>query len=83
MRDRVQKLREAKEVEGLGLPFSTHLPLFGRIATKADQPGLVRPQGQFECTHPFREFVRNAFASCSCRKPTIIIVSITDDDHVA
>src|SRR5262245_17428725 len=35
-------MREAEEVEGLGLPLSKILTLLGRVAAKADQPGFVR-----------------------------------------
>ena len=33
---------EPQEVEGLGFPFSTLLPITGRIAPELDQPGLIR-----------------------------------------
>ncbi len=37
---------EAKEVEGLGLPFSTFRALLGRMRAEAYQSGLVWVQGK-------------------------------------
>jgi len=45
-------VREAEKVEGFRLSLSARRTLFGRVATKADQPGLVWVQSQFERTHP-------------------------------
>jgi hypothetical protein len=41
-------MREAKEVEGLGLPFSPRCASFGRKATELDQAGFLRMQFQRE-----------------------------------
>src|ERR1700680_3518366 len=46
-------MREAEEVESFGLPLSKLLTLLGRVAAKADQPGFVRVQRQFELAHSF------------------------------
>jgi hypothetical protein len=52
-------VREAKEVEGLGLPLSKLLTLLDRMAAKADQPGLVRVQRQFERAQSLVQIVQN------------------------
>jgi hypothetical protein len=82
-------MREAEEVEGLGLPLSKLLPLLGRVAAKADQPGFVRVQRRFELAHSFLELSRNVRAmpgsswdnSACPRKPMNAIPELLD--HLA
>src|ERR1700736_5765946 len=64
-------MREAEEVESFGLPLSELLTLLGRVAAKADQPGFVRVQRQFELTHSFLEFVKE--------RPRLVLVLKADD----
>jgi pimeloyl-ACP methyl ester carboxylesterase len=44
-------MREVEEVEGFGLPLPELRPLLGRVPAKADQPGFIRVQRQFELSH--------------------------------
>ena len=53
-------MREAEEVEKLGLPLSKFLTLLGRVATEADQPGFRRVQCQFERPHSFLQVVQES-----------------------
>ena len=52
------EVREAEEVEGLRLPLSGCLPLPGRVATEADQPGFRWVQRQFELAQSFLEIAQ-------------------------
>lgn len=67
-------MREAEEVEGFGLPLSKLLTLLGRVAAKADQPGFVRVQRQFELAHSVLEFVEE--------RPRLMLVLKADDGVV-
>jgi hypothetical protein len=51
-------VREAEEVEDVGLPLATLRTLLGRMTDEADQPGFLRVQGQIEQAHPFLQVVR-------------------------
>jgi hypothetical protein len=51
-------VREAEEVEGLGLPLSKPCTLPDRVTAEADQPDLVRVQRQFERAHSFLQVVQ-------------------------
>src|ERR1700726_3009168 len=57
---------EAEEVKGFGLPLSKLLTLLGRVAAKADQPGFVRVQRQFELAHSFLEIVK--------KRPCLVLI---------
>ena len=66
-------MREAEEVESFWLPLSKPLPLLDRMATKADQPGFRRVQGQIEQTQPLLE----VFEERSC-----LIFMLEADDGI-
>src|SRR5687767_8316734 len=76
-------MREAEEVEGLRLPLPTLLPLPGRVATKADQPGLRRVQRQFERAQPFLEIIEERLRLMLVLEADNSVIRIADDDHVA
>src|SRR3989454_10521634 len=74
---------EAEEVEGFRLPLSAFLTLLGRVAAKADQPGFVRVQRQFELAHSLLEIVKERLCLVLMLKADDGVVRIADDDHVA
>jgi predicted enzyme related to lactoylglutathione lyase len=49
-------VRKAEEVERLGLPFSTPLPVVDRIRTELQKSRLLRMQFQVELPHSFGKF---------------------------
>src|ERR1700754_1250297 len=53
------------------------------MAAKADQPGLVRMQRQFELAHSFLEIVKERLCLVLMLKADDNVVRIADDDHVA
>jgi len=75
-------MREAEEVEGFGLPLSKSLALLDRMATKADQPGFRRMQGQIEQTQSLLEVVKERPRLMLMLKADDGIIRIADDDHV-
>jgi hypothetical protein len=77
------EVREAEEVEGFRLPLSKLLTLLGRVAAKADQPGFVRVQRQFELAHSLLEIVKERPCLVLMLKADDGVVRIADDDHVA
>ena len=76
-------MSEAQEVERFGLPLSKPLTLLGRVAAKADQPGLVRVQRQFERAHSLVQIVQKGLCLMLMLKADDGVVGIAHDDHVA
>ena len=76
-------MREAEEVEGFGLPLSKLLTLLGRVAAKADQPGFVRVQRQFELAHSFLEFLKERPRLVLVLKADDGVIRVANDNHVA
>src|SRR5437867_6577177 len=76
----------ARDSEVVQMPFQ-HLfhpsPGFGRVAAKADQPGFVRVQRQFELAHSLLEIVKERLCLVLMLKADHGVVRIADDDHVA
>ena len=64
-------MREAEEIEYLGFPLSKRRTLLGRMAAKADQPGLVRVQRQFERAHSLVQIVQKGLC--------LVLMLKTDD----
>ena len=83
LRDRVQKCVKPRKSESLRLPLSPLLTLLGRVATKADQPGLRRVQRQFELAQPFLEIIEERLRLMLVLEADNGVVRIADDDHVA
>ena len=52
------KVRKAEKIERLGFSEPQPFAFFDRVATKADQPGLARVQGQLELAHPFLQILQ-------------------------
>ena len=73
---------EAEEVEGFRLPLSERLPLRGRVAAKADQPGLVRVQRQIERAHSLLQFLQECSRLVFMLEADDRVVRIADYDHV-
>ena len=59
------------------------LMLLGRMAAKADQPGFVRVQRQFELAHSFLEFVKELPRLVLMLKADDGVVRVANDNHVA
>ena len=81
--DRVQKWVKPKKIERFGLPFPTSFTLLGRVATEADQSGLVRVQCQFERAHSFVQVLQEGLCLMLVLKTDDRIIGKTHDDHVA
>ena len=56
--------------------------LLCRVAAKADQPGFVRVQRQFELAHSFLEFVKERPRLMLMLKADDGVVRVTNGDHV-
>src|SRR5215469_1802089 len=76
-------VREAEEVEGLGLPLPAPLAVFGRIGTELQQAGLVRVQLQPELAQSFGEFLPEPLSIRPHLESEHDIVGEAYDDHVA
>ena len=76
-------MREAEEVESFGLPLPARFAFLGRVAAKADQPGLVRMQRQFELAQTLLQIQQERLGLLPVLKAGDEIVRVTDDDHVA
>ena len=77
------EVRKAEKVERLGFPQPQPLAFFDRVATKADQPGLSRVQGQVELAHPFLQILQKLLRLSFMLEADQHIIRIADDDHVA
>src|SRR5229473_6558912 len=76
-------MREAEEVERLGLPLSKFLTLLGRVATEADQPGFRWVQCQFELPHSFLQVMQESLRFMLMLEADNGVIRVTDDDHGA
>src|SRR5436853_7547174 len=74
---------KAEEVERLWLALAPARPLFGRVTTELDQPGLVRVQRQTEPRQPLAQLVQELLGLRSILEPQDGIVGKAHHDHVA
>jgi len=61
----------------------TSFTLLGRVATEADQSGLIRVQCQFERAHSFVQVLQKGLCLVLVLKTNDRIIGKTHDDHVA
>ena len=76
-------MREAEEVEDFGFPLSTLRTLLGRMAAEADQPGLVRVQGEIEQAHPFLQVMQEGSRLMLMLEADDRVIRVADHDHVS
>ena len=76
-------MREAEEVERLGLPLSAPLPVIDRIRTKLQQPRFLGMQFELELAESFRQFSPEQFNTRLHLKSHHDVIGETHDDHVA
>jgi hypothetical protein len=76
-------VREAEEVEALGLAPSVPLPVLGRITAEFEEAGLCGVQLQSELREALREVGPEPPGFCLVLKAHDAIVGIADDDHIA
>ena len=69
--------------EHFGLPLSTSFTLLGRVATEADQPGLVQVQRRFERKQSFLQILQKGLRLMLVLKTNDRIIGKTHDDHKA
>jgi hypothetical protein len=74
---------EAQKIERFRLPFPTSFTVLGRVATEADQSGLVRVQCQFERAHSFVQILQKGFCLMLVLKTDDHIIGKAHDDHIA
>ena len=76
-------MREAEEVESFRLPLPSLFAFPGRVATKADQPGLSWMQRQFELAQTFLQILQERSGFTLMLKAGDEIIRVADNDHVA
>ena len=76
-------VREAKEVETLGLTLATCSPIRGRIAVKFEESRFVRVQGQAEPRESVAQFRETLLGVVSMLEAHDEIIGEPHDDHVA
>ena len=69
-------VREAKEVEGLGLPVATGCTCSGGIAPELDEPRLVRVQLQGELREPLSQVVEELLGINPVLEPGHEVISL-------
>src|ERR1700691_607318 len=74
---------KTQKIKRFRLPFSPSLTLLGRVATEADQSGLVRVQRQLERAHSFLQILQKGLCLMLMFKANDGIIGETYDDHVA
>src|SRR5271166_4380845 len=77
------EMREAEKVERLWLPLPSLFAVSGRVAAKADQPGLGWMQRQLELAQTFLQVLQERPGLVLVLKAGDEIVRVADDDHVA
>src|SRR3970282_1476309 len=75
--------REAQKGERLRFAKTKFLAPCRRMATKLDQPGLIRVQRQRKLLQPLAQFFQKPLGLSFVLKAQHHIICITDDDHVA
>ena len=76
-------MSETQKIKRFGLPLTKPRTLLGRVAAKADQPGLVRVQRQFERAHSLVQIVQKGLCLMLMLEADDLIVRKAHDDHVA
>src|SRR5215469_550958 len=76
-------MREAEEVEGLGLPLPAALSILGRIRPELQQPGFVGVQLQPELAQSFGEFLPEPLGIGPLLESEHDVIGVAHDDHVA
>src|ERR1039458_8213566 len=74
---------EPQEGEGLRFPFSTLLPVTGRIAPELDQPGLIRMYSKANLRQPFLELFEEPQGISPLLKAHHKIVGVANEDNIA
>jgi hypothetical protein len=74
---------KTQKIKRIGLPLTKPRTLRSRVAAKADQPGFVRVQRQFERAQSLVQIVQKGLCLVLMLKTDDLVVGIAHDDHVA
>src|SRR5271170_6836477 len=76
-------MREAKEVKGLRLAFSSSFPVLFGVPPEFDPARLVRVQFQSRLPQPFSQALAKTVRISSPLEPEDDVIRVADDDHLA